>query len=98
MSRPRREAGSGDSARRLLLDTDVWIWMVKGDRRRLRGPVIERIEEAGHVTVRTSFRDRKPLTRYALTGKGREALRTHLDTLDALVRGADSPPDESIDE
>jgi len=34
-------------ARPLLLDTHVWIWMVEGDRCRLRRSVIGGIEEAG---------------------------------------------------
>jgi len=57
------------------------------------GAHLRRMEEAGYLSVEKVFRDRKPLTCYALTGKGRNALRAHVGALESLVRGVDLPPE-----
>lgn len=59
------------------------------------GAHLRRLEEAGYLRVDKSFRDRKPLSRYSLTDRGRTALRRHLGILDTLVRGADLAPGEA---
>ncbi len=47
-----------------------------------------KLEEAGYVEVSKSFADRTPLTEYALTGAGREALAAYLDEMEALIQSA----------
>jgi DNA-binding transcriptional ArsR family regulator len=45
-----------------------------------------KLEEAGYVTFEKSFRGRMPLTEYAITGAGRDALTRYLDHMEALIR------------
>lgn len=49
------------------------------------GAHMRRLEEAGYVTVKKTFRGRKPLSLYRLTKKGRSNLAEHLDALQALI-------------
>lgn len=52
------------------------------------GANLQRLEEAGYIRPRKAFTDRKPVTWYALTAKGRRALARHLEAFDALTRHA----------
>lgn len=48
-----------------------------------------RLEAAGYVTIRKTFRDRTPHTTYRITDEGREALRAYwrdMDNIRALSR------------
>jgi DNA-binding MarR family transcriptional regulator len=47
---------------------------------------IKALEKEQYISVHKSFVDRKPSTKYSITEKGRNAFRTHIDALDALVR------------
>lgn len=47
-----------------------------------------KLEDAGYVACTKSFVGRMPRTEYALTGRGREALESYLDHLEALVEAA----------
>jgi DNA-binding HxlR family transcriptional regulator len=47
---------------------------------------LRKLEEAGYVTIRKSFRARKPLTEVALTGAGRKAFLKYLDSMAGLLR------------
>jgi DNA-binding PadR family transcriptional regulator len=47
---------------------------------------LRRLEEAGYITVRKEFQDRRPITWYALTDRGRGALSSHLAALADLVQ------------
>ncbi len=49
------------------------------------GAHLQKLEEGGYVSVRKQFRDRKPMSWYALTRNGRAALETHLKALEMLV-------------
>lgn len=49
---------------------------------------LRKLEEAGYVKVRKEFVDRKPVSRYSLTGEGRGALRTYVDRLEEMLQGA----------
>ncbi len=51
------------------------------------GANLRRLEDAGYISARKEFVDRKPVTWYALTAGGRKALRAHLDALDGLLQG-----------
>lgn len=44
-----------------------------------------KLEEAGYIEVEKSFEDRKPVTRYRLTGEGREAFREYVDHLGEML-------------
>jgi DNA-binding PadR family transcriptional regulator len=47
---------------------------------------LRRLEEAGYITVRKEFQDRRPITWYALSDGGRQALSSHLAALADLVQ------------
>jgi len=47
-----------------------------------------KLEEAGYVNCRKTFKARKPLTEYRLTAKGRKALEKYLDHMDAVLAAA----------
>jgi DNA-binding transcriptional ArsR family regulator len=49
------------------------------------GAHMRRMEEAGYVSVDKEFRDRKPVTWYALAPTGRRALDAHLRALEDLI-------------
>lgn len=51
------------------------------------GAHLRRLEDQGYVTVHKEFRDRKPVSWYSLTSKGREALEAHLKAIADLRRG-----------
>jgi DNA-binding MarR family transcriptional regulator len=50
------------------------------------GAHLGRLEDAGYVTVRKKFVDRKPISRYRLTREGRRAFADYVDRLERLLR------------
>lgn len=50
------------------------------------GAQMRRLEDAGYVTVRKEFQDRRPVTWYALSDTGRSALLQHLNGLERLIK------------
>ena len=50
------------------------------------GAQLRKLEEAGYLDVRKEFVERKPVTWYELTLRGRRALADHLDSLERLIR------------
>lgn len=50
------------------------------------GAQLRKLEEAGYVSVKKEFVQRKPVTWYALTEGGRAALREHLNAMDVIVK------------
>ena len=52
------------------------------------GAQLRKLEDAGYVSVKKEFVERKPVSWYALTPAGRKALKAHLAALEALVREA----------
>ena len=52
------------------------------------GAHLAKLEEEGFLAVRKEFRERKPVTWYALTKRGKEALGSHLEALSRLIRQA----------
>jgi len=44
-----------------------------------------KLEDAGYVTCSKSFNGRMPLTEYAITTEGREALTRYLNHMEALI-------------
>lgn len=47
-----------------------------------------KLEEAGYIKVSKGFEDRKPKTEYRLTPRGRKALETYLEQMEALLSEA----------
>lgn len=47
-----------------------------------------KLQEAGYIKVTKGFEDRKPKTEYRLTPKGRRALETYLERMEALLSEA----------
>ncbi|MEM6288396.1 MAG: transcriptional regulator [Bacteroidota bacterium] len=45
-----------------------------------------KLEDAGYVAVKKSFADRTPLTEFALTEAGRQALTDYLDAMEAVIQ------------
>jgi len=52
------------------------------------GAHLLKLERQGFVSVRKEFRDRKPVTWYSLSKRGKEALESHLASLARLIRQA----------
>lgn len=46
---------------------------------------LRKLEDAGYVEISKSFRDRKPLTRVAVTDAGRKAFVAYLDAFSRLI-------------
>lgn len=44
-----------------------------------------KLEEAGYLTCKKSFKGRVPLTEYQITNDGREALNRYLNHMEALI-------------
>lgn len=49
---------------------------------------IRKLEEAGLVEVHKSFVDRKPLTTYSVSAKGRDEIRGYLAKVEAILQNA----------
>jgi len=47
---------------------------------------LKKLEEAGYVAVNKSFENRKPISRYMLTQKGRKAFEIYVDRLEKLIK------------
>ncbi|MEQ1643155.1 MAG: transcriptional regulator [Pyrinomonadaceae bacterium] len=45
-----------------------------------------KLEDAGYVTLKKSFKGRMPLTEYKITKDGRKALTRYLDHMEALIK------------
>ena len=58
-----------------------WLEMTDGNL----GAQLRKLEDAGYVTLRRDFVQRKPVTWYALSPSGRNALEAHLQHLQNLI-------------
>ncbi|HEX2758141.1 MAG TPA: transcriptional regulator [Thermoanaerobaculia bacterium] len=56
------------------------------------GANLHRLEDEGYVAVEKEFVNRKPVSWYSITTKGRKILKTHLDALGQLIKQAGKPP------
>jgi DNA-binding PadR family transcriptional regulator len=52
------------------------------------GAQLRKLEEAGYVTARKEFLDRKPVTWYSISRGGRTALKAHLAAMEAVIKSA----------
>src|SRR5450432_4166156 len=50
------------------------------------GAQLRKLEDAGYLTVKKLFADRKPISWYSLSTSGRKALRRHLNALQDVLR------------
>lgn len=55
------------------------------------GAQLRRLEDDGYIALRRAFVERKPVTWYRLTAKGRKALDRHLGALQGMI-AAVAPP------
>lgn len=53
------------------------------------GTHLRKLEDAGYVAVKKTFERRKPVSRYALTARGRAAFREYLKRLEGLLDDVD---------
>ena len=53
------------------------------------GAQLRKLEEAQYIAFKKEFMDRKPVTWYSLTDKGRAALKRHFDALSNMMDDAD---------
>jgi DNA-binding MarR family transcriptional regulator len=51
------------------------------------GAHLRRLDEAAYVDVEKEFLDRRPVSWYSLTARGRTALRRHVAALETLLGG-----------
>lgn len=59
---------------------------------------LQRLEEAGYVTVEKAFVKRRPKTWVAATPEGRDAFAAHLDALEAILRQARGAAERGADD
>ena len=52
------------------------------------GAQLRRLEDEGYVVLRRDFVERKPVTWYKLSAKGRKALDKHLQALQGMISAA----------
>ncbi|MBN1695508.1 transcriptional regulator [candidate division WOR-3 bacterium] len=51
---------------------------------------MEKLEEAGYVSVKKTFLDKKPNTIYRITEKGKKAFRSYLEHLEKILEGSEN--------
>jgi DNA-binding MarR family transcriptional regulator len=47
---------------------------------------LKKLDEAGYIAVNKSFENRKPVSRYLLTQKGRKAFELYVERLEKLIK------------
>ncbi|HUI30759.1 MAG TPA: transcriptional regulator [Candidatus Acidoferrales bacterium] len=47
---------------------------------------LRKLEDAGYVSMKKKFVDRKPQTKYRITEKGKRALEEHINVLEKLIK------------
>ena len=52
------------------------------------GAQLRKLEDAGYISVDKQFMERKPVSWYALTARGRAALKKHLVALESVIKSA----------
>jgi len=58
------------------------------------GANLRKLEDEGFVVVEKEFVDRRPVSWYTITPKGRKALKAHIDVLGRLIAQAGKPARE----
>jgi len=71
----RHDAFSFTRLRELLRETDGSL-----------GTHLRKLEDAGYLSVERTYRDRRPVSWYRLSAKGRRQLEGHLDSLTQLIK------------
>jgi DNA-binding transcriptional ArsR family regulator len=57
------------------------------------GAQLRKLEDAGYVKALKEFQERRPVTWYALTTRGKRALTLHLANLERLIKRARGKPE-----
>jgi DNA-binding MarR family transcriptional regulator len=50
------------------------------------GAQLRKLEDAGYLSVKKEFVERKPLSWYSLTREGQQALKAHLKAMEDVIR------------
>ena len=50
------------------------------------GAQLRKLEDAGYLSVKKEFVERKPLSWYSLTSEGRQALKSHLKAMEDVIK------------
>lgn len=58
------------------------------------GANLRKLEDESYITVRKEFVERKPVSWYSITPKGRKATKAHLDALSQVIAKAGTRPRE----
>jgi DNA-binding MarR family transcriptional regulator len=48
---------------------------------------LKKLEDAGYISVKKNFVDRKPVSRYKLTSKGYKAFEKYITNLESIIKG-----------
>jgi DNA-binding HxlR family transcriptional regulator len=48
---------------------------------------LRKLEEAGYITVKKEFVNRKPLSQYSITRRGRQAFTAYIEQLEKFIKG-----------
>ncbi len=48
---------------------------------------LKKLEDAGYISVKKNFVDRKPVSRYKLTQKGYKAFEKYIANLESIIKG-----------
>lgn len=52
------------------------------------GAQLRKLEQAGYLSVRKEFANRKPISWYSMTSKAQSALKSHLKAMGQLIKAA----------
>jgi DNA-binding MarR family transcriptional regulator len=53
------------------------------------GAQLRKLEDAGYLSVRKEFHERKPITWYSISRTGMAALKNHLSAMESLIKASD---------
>lgn len=48
---------------------------------------LKKLEEHNYISVKKEFIERKPLTKYKITGEGRKAFEEYIKKLESIIKG-----------
>lgn len=48
---------------------------------------LKKLEESAYINVKKAFQDRKPVTIYSLTAKGRDSFKEYVSRLEGFIHG-----------
>ena len=58
---------------------------------------LRKLEDAGYITVKKNFIERKPVSRYKITSKGHKAFEAYIEKLEELLNNSKSQKNGKTD-